>query len=43
MIAGVETTLQLADPIPARGKGEKRIGFQVPLEGLLFEISVVEV
>jgi DNA helicase-2/ATP-dependent DNA helicase PcrA len=42
MIAGVETTLQLADPIPARGEGEKWIGFQVPLEGLFFELSVVE-
>jgi hypothetical protein len=42
MIAGVETTLQLADPIPARGKGEKWISFQVLLEGFFFELSVVE-
>ena len=41
-VSGVDATLQLADPIPARAYGQLRIALQPSREAVLVEIRVVE-
>ena len=42
IVAGEEARLELADPVPALGQRQRRIGRQVPFEPPLVELPVVE-